>query len=52
MTDELGYAFLILVPIFLLIPLTFWVHRREKEYQANARRVYLELAEQDRRAAE
>ena len=52
MTDELGFALLILIPIFLLFPLTYWVHRREKEYQANAKRIYLELAEQDRRAAE
>ena len=51
MTDELGYAILILVPIFSLIPLTVWMHRREREYQANAKRVYLELADQDRRAA-
>ncbi len=49
MSNELGYAILILVPIFSLIPLTVWVHRREKEYQTHARRMYLELAEQDRR---
>ena len=51
MTAELGYALLILIPIFLLFPLTYWVHQREKEYYANAERIYLKLAEQDRRDA-
>ncbi len=39
MTDELGFALLILIPIFSLFPLLYWIQRRER-------------AEQDRRAAE
>jgi hypothetical protein len=39
MTDELGFALLILIPIFSLFPLMFWLQRRER-------------AEQDRGAAE
>ncbi len=39
MTDELGFALLILIPIFSLFPLMFWLQRRER-------------AEDDRRTAE
>ena len=47
MSDEMGYTLLVLIPILLLFPLTYWVHKREERHRADQKRCYIQLAKSD-----
>lgn len=47
MSDEMGYTLLVLIPILSLIPITFWVHRREDRQRDEEHQHYMELAKRD-----
>ena len=47
MSLEWQYTLLVMIPILSLIPITFWVHRREDRQREEEHRHYMELAQRD-----